>query len=58
VVREALHLWNRRAKLRPQGYGRRVTGLERRLGRVWAQRVQGAEAGRLWERYCLPGEHV
>ncbi len=58
LFREAIHLWKRRAELSPQGYTRRVTVVERRLDRLLAQRVQGAEAVRLRERYDLHRGHL
>jgi transposase len=58
LFREAIHLWKRRAELSPQGYTRRVTVMEHRLDHLLAQRVQGAEAVRLRERYCLHRGHL
>ncbi len=58
LFREAIHLWNRRAELSPQGYARRVTELERRLDGVLQRRVRGAPARRLWKRYRLHREHL
>lgn len=58
LFREAIHLWNRRAELSPQGYARRVTELERRLDGVLQRRVRGAQARRLWKRYRLHREHL
>jgi transposase len=58
LFREAIHLWKRRAELSPQGYTRRVTGMEHRLDHLLAQRVQGAEAVRLRERYCRHRGHL
>ncbi|MGH9581159.1 MAG: IS66 family transposase [Terriglobales bacterium] len=51
LFREAIHLGKRRERLSPAGYTRRVTEVERRLDRLLAQRVQGAEAVRLRARY-------
>lgn len=50
LFREAIPLWNRRTELRPQGYARRVTELERRLDGVLRRRVRGAPARRLRKR--------
>jgi transposase len=58
LLRGAIHLWKRREELSPQGYTRRVTEVERRLDHLLARRVQGAEAKRLWKRYCLHREHL
>jgi transposase len=58
LFRTAIHLWKRREELSPQGYTRQVAELERGLDRLLARRVQGAEAKRLWERYCLHREHL
>jgi transposase len=58
LFREAIHLGKRRAELSPRGYARRGTEVERRLDRLLARSVQGAEAGRLWKRYCLHREHL
>jgi transposase len=58
LFREAIHLWNRRAELSPQGYARRVSEVERRLEGLLRQRVQGTEARRLRARYRLHREHL
>jgi transposase len=58
LFREAIHLWNRRTELRPQGYARRVTELERRLDGVLQRRVRGAPARRLQKRYRRHREHL
>jgi transposase len=58
LFREAIHLWNRRAELSPQGYARRVTELERRLDSLLQRRVRGAPARRLWKRYRLHREQL
>jgi transposase len=58
LFREAIHLWNRRAELSPQGYARRVTELERRLDSLRQRRVRGAPARRLWKRYRLHREQL
>src|SRR5262245_36310939 len=58
LLREAIHLWKRRAELHPQGYARRVTEVERRLDRLLKRPVHGTEARRLWERYRLHREHL
>src|SRR5918996_1763570 len=53
LFREAIHLWNRRAELSPQGYARRVTELERRLDSLLQRRGRGAPGRQLWEGYHL-----
>jgi len=58
LFREAIHLWNRRAELRPQGYARRVSELEHRLDGLLQRRVHGTQARRLWKRYRLHQEHL
>src|SRR5262249_40519911 len=58
LLREAIHLWKRRAELSPRGYARRVTEVERRLDRLLKRPVHGAEARRLWERYRLHRAHL
>jgi len=58
LFREAIHLWKRRAELRPQGYARRVSALERRLDGLLQRRVRGTQARRLWKRYRLHREHL
>jgi transposase len=58
LFREAIHLWNRRAELRPQGYIRRVSELEHRLDGLLQRRVRGPQARRLWKRYRLHREHL
>jgi transposase len=58
LFREAIHLWKRRAELRPRGYARRVTEVERGLDRLLQWPVHGTEARRLWERYRLHREHL
>ena len=50
VLREAIHLWKRRAELRPRGYARRVTEAERRLDRWLKRPVHGMEARRFLPR--------
>jgi transposase len=58
LFREAIHLWNRRTELQPQGYARRVTELERRLEGLLQRRVRGAPARRLRKRYRRHREHL
>ena len=58
LLREAIHLWNRRPELRPRGYARRVNGVERRLEGLRQQRLRGSEARRLRARYRLHREHL
>jgi transposase len=58
LFREAVHLWKRRGELRPRGYARRVTEVERGLDRLLARPVHGTEAQRLWERCRLHREHL
>jgi transposase len=58
LFREAIHLWNRRTELQPQGYTRRVMELERRLDGVLQRRVRGAPARRLQKRYRRHREHL
>jgi transposase len=58
LFREAIHLWNRRTELRPQGYARRVSALEHRLDGLLQRRVHGTQARRLWKRYRLHREQL
>lgn len=58
LFREAIHLWKRRTELRPQGYARRVTEVERHLDELLHQRVRGALARRLRKRYRRHREHL
>ncbi len=58
LFREAIHLWNRRTELQPQGYARRVTELERRLEGLLQRRVRGAPVRRLQKRYRRHREHL
>jgi transposase len=58
LFREAIHLWNRRTALQPQGYARRVTELEQRLEALLHRRVRGAPAQRLQKRYRRHREHL
>jgi transposase len=58
LFREAIHLWNRRTELRPQGYARRVTELERRLAGLLQWRVRGGLAQRLQKRYRRHRAHL
>jgi transposase len=58
LFREAIHLWNRRTELQPQGYARRVTELEGRLERLLQRRVCGTLARRLQKRYWRHREHL
>jgi transposase len=58
LFRQAIHLGKRRAELRPQGYARRVTEVERRLDELLYRRVRGAPARRLRKRYQRHREHL
>jgi transposase len=58
LFREAIHLGKRRRELRPRGYARRVTEVERRLDRLLKRPVSGMETRRLWQRYRLHREHL
>jgi transposase len=58
LLREAIHLGKRREQLSSAGYTRRVTEVERRLDRLLAQRVQGADAVRLRARYRWHRAHL
>jgi transposase len=58
LFREAIHLWNRREQLRPAGYRRRVTEVERRLDLLLTRRVHDTEAARLRARYRLHRAHL
>jgi len=58
LFREAIHLGKRRDRLSPAGYTRRVTEVERRLDRLLAQRVRGADAIRLRARYRVHRAHL
>jgi transposase len=56
--REAIHRGKRRTELQPQGYARRVTAVEHRLDKLLRQRVRGAFARRMQQRYRRHREHV
>lgn len=58
LCREAIHLGKRRTELRPQGYARRVTEVERRLEGLRQRRVRGAPTQRLRKRYQRHREHL
>jgi transposase len=58
LFRQAIHVWKRRTELRPPGYARRVTELERRLEGLLQRRVRGTSARRLQKRYRRHREHL
>jgi transposase len=58
LFREAIHLGKRRERLSLTGDTRRVTEVERRLDRLLAQRVRGADAVRLRARYRVHRAHI
>jgi transposase len=57
LFRAAMHLGKRRETLTPQGYGRQVTLLERRLDRLLTRRVSGVGAN-LRDRYRTHRAHL
>ncbi len=58
LFREAIHLAKRRDELRPRGFARRVSELERRLDHLLARKVTTKAAGALVKRYRKHRAHL